>query len=170
MSKEILPQEMFNELQYSSCIRTICPQEFVTDEMVARQVRRAQLHAGDSVLVQCFDHAKTKLLAEAEWRVISRASKLTQVEKEDFSLHQSEKVSFEVMRWTDWRSVEQSEASVKKPAPAEAPKRPTKRSTRWNSAKSQYDIIEDGRVIGFHSDKETAQRIADGAVPLPEMA
>ena len=168
MSKEIKPGDFLTELPFQSIIRTACAQEFVTEKQLLRLIGRENMACGDAVLVQCFNHTMTKLLAESEWRVVVREDYLDSTEKADFSMHQEEKHRLGIEQKTDWWVSKSPEAAVAARAEAapRAKSSPTKRSARWDSDKSHYNIIEDGRVIGFHKDKETAQRIADGTLEL----
>ncbi len=153
MTQQILPQEM-NLLQDNPCIRTKCPLELVTDEMVTKEVRRANLVAGDIVRVQCMDETLSQLLAEAEYRVVKRTSALKMVERPDSSMHQFDEITFEVVRWTDWRTLQ----------PEAAPSHGL--TTRWNFGKKGYDIERAGHIVSFEKDKETAHRIIAGEAPL----
>jgi hypothetical protein len=150
--QQIVPQE-FNLLQDSPCIRTKCPQRLVTDEMVARRVKHGNLVAGDTVLVQCMSSDYSELLAECEYRVISRKSELKTYEINDHNTRQAEEITFKVQRWSEWRYVG---------PPAEAPGM----RAVWNFGKKRYDITAGDVIVGFHADKETANRIAAGELPL----
>ena len=136
MSKEIKPGDFLTELPFQSIIRTACAQEFVTEKQLRRMIGRENMACGDAVLVQCFNHTGTKLLAESEWRVVLREDKMKSTEKADFSMHQEEKAYFGIEQKTDWWFSKQAEAGAATAAEAEAPhakSSPTKRSTRWDS-------------------------------------
>ncbi len=168
MALQIMPQE-FQPMHDNPCIRTKCPQALITDEMVARQVKRGNLAAGDTVLVQCMSFDDTDLLAEAEYRVISRKSELKTYEGDGGNTRQVEEATFKVQRWTEWREVEH-EAVAPIAAPQSMAERyvPGEARAVWNFGKKRHDIMVGDAQVGFHKDKETANRIAAGELPLPE--
>lgn len=159
MSTKIEPGEVINTEDISGMvIRTRCSPEYITDDMVKRFVQYQNLSAGDVVRVQCMDHERTTLLAEAEWRVTKRAQEMKVVEKADFSVHHTDMPVFEIVLWDDWRILRKQEP--------EAPEM----SVKWNPGHQHYEIRLEDQVIAVHPDKQTAHDIAAGKVPLPEMA
>jgi hypothetical protein len=172
---QIAPQE-FHLLQDNPYIRTKCPQSDITDEMIVRHVKRGNLVAGDTVLVQCMNSDYTDLLAEAEYRVTSRKTKLVTYETGD-STRQAEEVTFRVERWSEWRRVAGAVTTASGKTeiyatpggdwvdPTTAPAAAGMR-TKWNIGARVYDIMMGDVKIGSHADKETAAKIASGELPL----
>ncbi len=150
--QQIAPQE-FHLLQDNPYIRTKCPQHLITDDMIVRRVKNGNLVAGDTVLVQCMNSDYTDLLAECEYRVISRKSEIKTYEISDHNTRQAEEITYKVQRWTEWRQVGSSVADNAMRAV-------------WNLGKRGYDIVMGDTVVGFHEDKETAAMMAAGKVPL----
>lgn len=168
MTQQISPQE-FHLLQDNPYIRTKCPQTFITDEMVARQVKRMNLVAGDRVLVQCMSSDSTDLIAEAEYRVTSRKSELKTYESENGNTRQVEEATFKVQLWGEWRTVERRPLEVL-PAGEVIPAGcyvDGKGRAVWNAKKQGFDIMVGELNVGFSVGKETATRIAAGELPLP---
>jgi len=163
MTQQILPQE-FHLLQDNPVIRTKCPQEMITDEMVAKRVKNGNLIAGDKVLVQCMNSDHTHLLSECEYRVISRTATLRTHELNDRDIRQVEEIAYKVQRWTDWRTVGQQVAPVPTAAPDDQLR------AVWNVALRGYDIKRGDVKICFEADKEKANDMAAGKIPLPETA
>lgn len=153
MAQQIQPQELYL-LQDNPFIRTKCPQDQITDAMIVRRVKNANLIAGDIVRVQCMNSDYTDLLSECEYRVTSRKTELKTHEINDRDIRQVEEITFKVERWTEWRAVGQGAVKDRKAV--------------WNLSKRGYDIVSEGVVIGFHEDKATAKQIAAGEMPLPE--
>lgn len=148
---KILPNE-FHLLNDNPFIRTNCPQERVTDDMVRQQVDRGNLVAGDRVMVQCFSHDYSELLAEAEYRVTARRTSIQTVDVDHTVTRQFEKRVFEVARIGEWRRFGGSQT--------------VKGKAVWNVGRGGFVIEVDGQEVGFEKDKETAHRIAAGELPL----
>lgn len=157
MDQKILPQE-FVLLNDNAFIRTRCPYGKVTDEMVAMQVKRGNLVAGDPVMVQCMNHDGSAVIAEAEYRVVERHTKLETAGADTTSPRTFEHTSFRVVQLHDWRVFDKSQGDF------------VEGRAVWNVGMKRYDIEVDGEVVGFHADKETATRIAAGDLPLPAKA
>lgn len=158
-NSKISPQE-FHLLADNPHIRTNCPQALITDQMVGDEVKRGNLVAGDRVMVQCFNHDYTELLAEAEYRVVGRRSKMETVEVDHINTRQFEKLTFEVSRVTDWRFF----------AEAEQPEGEATVKAVWNVGRGGFIIEVDGKEVGFEKDKDTAKKIEAGKLPLPQSA
>ncbi len=171
MDQHISPQE-FHLLSDHFCIRTRCPYARITDEMVARQVKRGNLVTGDAVFVQCMSHDYTDLLAEAEYRVVSRKSELKTYEGESGNTRQVEEITFKVERWGDWRVVEHRPLEVLPAGEAPPAERYVSGEARavWDAKRQGFDIMVADLKVGFSVGKETANRIAAGELPLPEAA
>ncbi len=167
MSQKIAPQE-FHLLQDNPIIRTKCPRELVTDEMISMRVKNGNLAAGDIVRVQCMNNDLSELLAEAEYRVTSRIATLRTLELNDRDIRQVEDVVFKVELWAGWRET----ASVAVPVTAgiSAPQPQTHMKAEWNFGKKVYEIKIGDLVVGFHKDKATAHKMAAGELPLPVAA
>lgn len=121
MSNKITPNE-FHLLNDNPVIRTNCLREYVTDEMVAQRVKAGNLVAGDRVLVQCFSHDYSELLAEAEYRVISRKTTMRTDEISDIVTRQYEHTAFGVCRVSDWLSFADDEEPELDAEPVETDK------------------------------------------------
>jgi hypothetical protein len=81
----------------------------------------------------------------------------------DSDIRQVEKITFRVERWTDWREVGQPD--VAQPPVSVGT---TQLRSLWNIGSRGYDIMRGEVKVGFHENKETANRIAAGELPLPE--
>jgi hypothetical protein len=135
---------------------TKSPAEAVTEAMVIREIRRARLHVGDLVSVECRNHTDDRLLAQCEFRVITCRDEMKQTERPDFSIHQAMETTFEVRRVTEWRVFGGGQT--------------VKGKAVWNVGRNGYVIEVDGQEVGFERDKATAHRIAAGELPLPAEA
>lgn len=72
MTNRIAPQES-QVTEYGLLIRTRCPMNEITDEMVAAMARYANLPPQTCrIVVQVTDHHHTELWHEAEYRMIAR--------------------------------------------------------------------------------------------------
>ena len=146
-------------------IRTRCAWDAVDHDMILKLATYRGLSAGDSILIQCLDFNYERLLAEAEYRVIGRKDEMKVTEKPDFSgHHHADRATFEIVRWTDWRHV----PGFVEEQPEGFPD--TGMRAVWNVGAKGYDIMKGDQKVGFHTDKETAQRIAAGMEPLTEAA
>jgi hypothetical protein len=154
-NNRILPNE-FHLLNDNPFIRTNCPRELVTDDMVRMQVDRGNLVAGDRVMVQCFSHDYSELLAEAEYRVTARRTSMQTVEVDHTVTRQYERRVFEVSRVTEWRVFGGGQT--------------VKGKAVWNVGRDGWVIEVDGQEVGFEKDKATAYAIAAGKLPLPAEA
>ena len=175
MEQSISPQE-FQLLQDNPVIRTKCPHGVVTDEMIVKRVRNGNLAVGDRILVQCMDHEYARLLAETEYRVIERTSKLRVHEVNDRETRQVDEITYRVARVRDWWFpavlVEGSKASA--PSPMPLPNRYVDADSyrKWNRRTQLHDVLRraDDSLICTHTDKETADRIAAGELAVPSSA
>lgn len=170
MANQISPQE-FHLLVDNPVIRTKCPQDQITDNMIIKRVKNGNLIAGDIVRVQCMNSDYTDMLAECEYRVTSRKSELVTHEINDRDIRQVEQITYQVERWSGWREVGLPIPNPKAIARAARYAGPGAEA-KWNVGKKRYDIavpLESGEiVVASHPDKETANRIAAGELPLPE--
>ena len=154
-NNKILPQE-FHLLSDNPFIRTNCPQELVTDKMILSQIHRGNLAAGDRVMVQCMNHDYSELLFEREYRVTARRENLETLEVDHSNTRQFLKTTFDVAPLGEWVHFK-----------SDAEDRFVAGKAVWNLARRGYVIEVDGEEAGFEADKETAQKIAAGELPLP---
>ncbi len=171
MVNQISPQE-FHLLVDNPTVRTKCPQDQITEAMIISRVRNGNLIAGDTIRVQCMNSDYTDLLAECEYRVISRKSDMVTHEVNDRDIRQIEEITYRVERWTEWRTVGGVEVTgpslmpARNPTPGHYVSGEAQRV--WNPIERIHEIRVGETVVATHSDKETANRIAAGELPLPE--
>lgn len=146
MSQKIQANEIYVK-EFGAIIRTRCPKEDITDEMVHQRVLAANLSAGDTLVVQCFNHERTAVLSFAEYLVYDRTSQIKRIEINDRDTRQVEDYSFSVMRISDWKD---TPAAPKTSAP----------EVRWNLGKKTFQVIKNNEVIGESPDKEEATKLA----------
>ena len=133
-------------------LRTIVPPGRVTDEEIVKRCTVAKMRCGEVVRVICIsnrDDENSFVVAEAEYRVTSRTTGPTMIEKPDGSMHQDSAIVIEVELWIPWRVPERLAASV----PA------SKITSTWNFGKKGYVMEQGGHVIGFETDKAVAAQI-----------
>lgn len=164
---DISPGE-FNLLADNPVIRTKCPYDKITSDMVLKRVRNGNLSVGDKVLVQCLSHDGSKLLAETDYRVTERRASLKTIELNDRDIRQVEDIFYAVERVSDWRTFGMllADAPIVRPGAISTYAAPPPLTITWNVGKRGYDIKAGDEVVGFHADKETAQRMASGELPL----
>lgn len=135
MSFQIAAQE-FHVLSDRYVVRTRVPQGEVTDDMVLIRARANNLGAGDTLVVQCFDHGYETLLAETEYRVTRRMEKLNRVESEDGStVRQINETGIVIERVRDWSFTSFHEV-------------PTPPEIVWNPGTKAHEVVAaDGTVI-----------------------
>ena len=100
---KIMPNELF-VTEYGAVIRTRCPKDSITDEMIHQRVVAANLAAGDFVRIQTTNHAGTAILHFCEYMVYDRRSEMKRMEVNDRDIKQYEDVSFSIMRARDWQA------------------------------------------------------------------
>lgn len=160
MDNKISPQE-FNLLSDIPIIRTRCPYQAITEEMIVMQAKRGNLAAGDSIRVQCMDNELSELIAEVDFRITSRKTSLVTAGADTQSPRTFEDTVFHVKQLGDWWVVNPVEVEGGQPY--------DEMKAVWMVGKGGYDIVADGQVVGFEKDKETAHAIAAGKLPLPAM-
>ena len=146
MSQKIQANEIYVK-EFGAIIRTRCPKEEVTDEMIHQRVVAANLSAGDTLVVQCFNHERTCVLSFAEYLVYDRNSQIKRIEINDRDTRQVEDYSFSVMRISDWKDT-----------PA-YPKTSTP-EVKWNPGKKTFQVIKNNAVVGESTDKVEATKLA----------
>ncbi len=133
-------------------LRTIVPPERVTNEEIVRRCKIAKMRSGEVVRVICVssrDDENSFVVAEAEYRVTSRTTGPTMIEKPDGSMHQDVAIIIEVELWIPWRIPERIATSV----PV------SKITSTWNFGKKGYVMEQGGQVIGFEKDKAVAEQM-----------
>ena len=158
MSFKILPNEVF-VVEFGAIIRTRCPKDEVTDEMVHQRVVASNLAPGDTIRVQCMNHEKDTVLWFAEWLVYDRKSEMRRVDVNDRETRTMETYKHSIMRVRDWMATPAVGKTIHG-------------KTVWVVGRGGYVIEVDGEEVGFEKDKDIANRIAAGELPLPvgEMA
>ena len=146
MSQKIQANEIYVK-EFGAIIRTRCPKEDVTDEMIHQRVVAANLSAGDTLVVQCFNHERTCVLSFAEYLVYDRNSQIRRIEINDRDTRQVEDYSFSVMRISDWKD---TPAYPKTSVP----------EVKWNPGKKTFQIIKNNAVVGESPDKAEATKLA----------
>lgn len=153
--QKIQPNEVY-VTEHGAIIRTRCPREAVTDQMIHQRVVAANLTCGDVVRVQCLNHERDTVLHFAEWLVYNRKSEVRRTEMSDRETRTSEVFSHSILRIVDWTAT-----------PAAQDPQTVIGKAVWNVGAKAFDIVVEGVVVGQHPDKETAQKIAAGELPLP---
>lgn len=100
---KITPNELF-VTEHGAVIRTRCPKEHITDQMIHQRVVAANLAAGDSIRVQVTNHDGSAILHFCEYLVYDRRSEMKRLEVNDREIKQYEDVSFSIMRMRDWHA------------------------------------------------------------------
>lgn len=150
MSQKIQANEIYVK-EFGAIIRTRCPKEDVTDEMIHQRVIAANLAAGDTVIVQCFNHERTCVLSFAEFLVYDRNSQIKRIEINDTDTRQVEDFRFSIMRISDWKDTPAApRTSVVETAP----------NVKWNPGKKTFQVLKNNAVVGESPDKEEANRLA----------
>ncbi len=175
MTQTIKPGEFFL-LTDNAVIRTKCPQDQITNEMIAQRCRAARLSAGDTVLVQCFDHAKEVVLAWATYMITAMVERKKHLQVDDVVSRSFVESNYEVECIVDWRTP----AALIEPEPVERIQDmergekfiPTECQRIWNPRSRMHEVrrLDNGELIHSDKDQETASRIAAGELPIPEPA
>lgn len=168
MSFDILPQEM-HLLNDNPTIRTRVPYTEITDAMMIKRVRHANLSAGDHILVQCMNHSYETMLAETVYVVTMRQSHFVVREIDDRGNKQGEEFDTAVAQKGEWWVLEQA---GKEQAPDEPQESIVNGEVKWNPRKQVHEVLINGEAVYGTKDKETALKVADGsmAIPLEEEA
>ena len=153
MDLKILPNEVFVK-EFGALIRTRCPKDHVTDQMIHQRVLNANLSAGDIVTVQCFNHDRTAVLHYAEYLVYDRSTQIRRIEVNDSETRQIDDVSFSVMRMAEWKDTPLAE----KPTAIHLGNL-SNVDIRWNPGKKVHQILVNGEVVQETVDKDEAERI-----------
>ncbi len=143
-------------LQDNPYVRTKCPQDQVTEADILRRVKNANLAAGDVIKVQCMNSDYTELLWSSEWEITARKTEMKTYEINDQNTRTVEEITYRIKLSAPWRPTHDV---VETEGPAVMRK-------KWDVNKRGYDILAGDIVIGFHEDKETAERIVAGELPL----
>jgi len=144
MDLKILPNEVYVK-EFGALIRTRCPKEYVTEQMIHQRVLAANLSAGDIVTVQCFNHDRSAVLHYAEYLVYDRRTQIRRIEINDSESRKVDDISFSVMRITDWKDtplVKKFDVDI-----------------RWNQGKKMHQVLVNGEVVDETDDKEKAEQI-----------
>jgi len=175
MTQKILPGD-FLLLTDNAVIRTKCPPDLVTDEMVAQRCHAVNLSAGDEVSVECFDHTQEVLLAWATYKVVGRVERKRQVEIDDRRSNSFAERKYTVECIVPWRVPKAlQEETLPEPEvylgsmPVPEQYVPTEARRIWNPSRQTHEIrrVDNDELLASHKDKETAQRIAAGELALP---
>lgn len=147
MGFDIRPNDRYLQEQ-RTYYRVNVPKDEITDEMVAKRVKHDNLSAGDDIVIQCFNHEKTVLLHEGEYRVVRREERMARQENERGDIRQflATDVEVECIGWWASRFAEN----------------PLKRS--WNPGLKRHQVKRGDEVLFEHEDKNVADRyIKDAA-------
>ena len=136
--------------------------------------KHGNIAAGDTILVQCFDHEKEKLLAETEYRVTERSTSLKTVAVDQVQTRQFENIVYQVERIRDWwfpkttaegdRAVESTEIPAttetrtrRDPDASEGTSKPV---VKWNVGSQSYDVRIGGKAVSTWLSKDDALKAA----------
>lgn len=100
---KIMPNDVF-VVEFGAIIRTRCPHDKVTDQMIHQRVVAANLAAGDVVRVQCLSHDRNTVLHHAEYLVYDRREEFKRIEVNDRDIKQGTHASFSVVKTRDWQA------------------------------------------------------------------
>ncbi len=132
------------EMQSPSLFRTSLSHNEVTPEVLAQEARKANLSAGDRIIVQCMSWQGDKLFAEAEFRVIGRDDSLESRDLDGYRSVQETITKREIVKIREWK-VWNDERAVR---------------VRWNPGTKTHQVVK-GEVVLFESaDKQEAERFA----------
>lgn len=149
MSQKIQANEIYVK-EFGAIIRTRCPKEDITEEMIHQRVVAANLSAGDTVVVQCFNHERTCVLSFAEFLVYDRNSQIRRIEINDTDTRQVEDYSFSIMRISDWKDTPAAPKTVVSKTP----------EVKWNPGRKTFQVLKDNAVVGESPDKVEATKLA----------
>ncbi len=108
---QIHPQE-FHVLVDRFEIRTRCPWDKVTKEMLLKRVKTDNLHAGDTVRVMCTSHDYSTVLHFTDFMIYSRAEDIRRVDIDERTERQLNETHYRLMRITEWVSTPAAEDPV----------------------------------------------------------
>jgi hypothetical protein len=122
MSLKITTQEC-HITRDTPVIRTRVPREEIEkDDMVAKAVRHMRLSPGDHLLVQCMNHERAALLAEAKFVIVSAIEEMKTETRADMTEHTVPFMHYRVVRKGEWWEPKADKT------PEEAEKKPTKKA------------------------------------------
>lgn len=149
MEFQIHPQE-FHVLADRFEIRTRCPAEAITDAMIERRVRAANLHAGDRFKVLCMDHAYETVLHMTEYLVYSRNDEMTRQQPNDRDIKQVHETTFGIARISEWWN-----------SPAAEQAQAAKPKVSWNPGQQAHQVIApDGTVLNQFTKEDGGKEAA----------
>ena len=188
----------FNLFADIARIQTRCPYEFITDKMVCSQARRNRLPAGEPIIVQCMSHDGCELLARCEYVVTERKPYLRTVGEDTDNPRTGEEFTYEVARVSDWLVLGKSVVGLDQlggetvevrgdgylddlhnminaevsPAVPPAIEHNGEMFRVWNHISRVHEVRQkiDNSLVCVHKDKETANEIAAGKLPIPVAA
>lgn len=108
MSTKITGDEIF-VVEGGARIRTRCPQEHVTDDMVQWAARYQKMDIGDVIRVQCMDHYKQVVLWQRVYLVAGRKDYLKKTENERGDINHVDAFDVRVVPESDWWEVTPAE-------------------------------------------------------------
>ena len=147
MSLKILPNELYVR-EGGAVIKTRCPAELVTDEMVHQRVVAANLDVGDELRVLSMNHERTAVLAFCKYLVVDRRSEMARTELNDRETRQFERISFSILRVDDWQVT---------PAGEEAGVGGAQAEIKWNPGTKKHQVFRGDEVVFESSDKAEAE-------------
>jgi len=149
MDQKILPNEVY-VAEFGALIRTRCPKDSITDQMVHQRVLAANLSAGDFVKVQCFNHDRTTILYYTEYLVYDRSTEMKRVDINDRDIRQFEDVKYSILRTMDWKATPAVKSEVKSEPKTEA-------KLVWNPGLKVHQVKVDEKVVFESADKQEAE-------------
>ena len=174
MAQSIMPGDVYLTTD-NVVVRTVCPFEQITEDMIVKRALGSNLAVGDTILVQCFDHRREILIAEARYTVYAKIERKKHVQVDDRVSRSFMDRDYAVERRGDWwhpgEKIEdvphvrvQDLEKTEKFIPAEARR-------IWNPTRQIHEVrlVDNDELLCSHLDKETAIRIASGELPIPEM-
>ena len=153
MDLKVLPNEVY-VTEFGALIRTRCPKEYVTDQMIHQRVTAANLSAGDTVRVQCMNHDRSVVLHYVEYLVYARTEEIRKVEINDVRSNQFQHSSYSIIKSVDWKSTPAAEPQQSIGADYEI---------KWNPGKKVHQVIKSGDVVYEDSDKEKVEKFVEAA-------
>lgn len=152
---KILPNEVY-VVEFGAIIRTTCPHDMITNEMIHQRVVAANLAAGDVIRVQAMNHERTAVLHYAEFMVFDRRSEMKRVEVNDRETRNFEDVSFSILQTSPWAATPAAPV-VKSDASA-----PSDAKIEWNPGKKAFEVkASDGSVIKAFTNDEGGKAAAE---------
>ncbi len=163
----------FNLFTDIARVQTRCPHDEITDDMILMQARRNRLPAGEPIIVQCMSHDGYELLAQCEYVVTTRRPFLRTVDTGIDQSRTTEEFVYGVVQIKNWDWFGQPE---KAPAPRPLVLAETYVDSdayrQWDPVARTHKVLRriDNSWVCEHKDKETAERIAAGELPVPVAA